>query len=54
MMMPICICTARMVFGVDRLQMQFCGPKTAHYVQLIAAWLAFPSTIRRLQFCALG
>jgi hypothetical protein len=44
--MPICICTARMVFGVDRLQMQFCGPKAAHYVQRIPAWLAPCQSLR--------
>jgi hypothetical protein len=31
-----------MVFEIDRLHMQFSGPKTSHYVQRISASVAFP------------
>jgi hypothetical protein len=54
MAVSIYICAARAVFNVDRLLVQFCGQKEAHYVQRIPAWLAFPSIIRGLRFRVLG
>jgi hypothetical protein len=44
MAMSLYICTARAVFNVDRLLIQFCGRKREHYVERIPSWLTLSST----------